>query len=458
MDHPIGVMRTDPMHCDARRRSFPANEHGPDCGHGRERALTAFAILAAALLGYSLLSRRLERASISGPLLLVAAGVVAGPQVLDTVHTSLAHGAGLLFAELTLVVVLFSDAARTDLRSLRADAALPGRLLGLGMPLTIGLGVGLGVLLLGDLTIWEAAMVAAILAPTDAALGQSVVASPRVPRRVRRALTVESGLNDGLSVPFLALFVVLAVEEESSGAHHWLGYSLRLIGVGMLVGIVIGAVGARLVERAFATRWMSSGLGAVAPLALAVLCWALADALGGNGFIAAFVGGLAAGHMSAVCGARILDFSEEEGALLSLSVFFVFGTVAVDLVRAADLAVVAYALLSLTVIRMLPVALALAGTGLRGSTVAFMGWFGPRGLASIILALTVAEEQPRLPGLDGVMAAMTVTVLLSVAAHGLSAGALSATYAARVRDLPGDAPEHDVAPAAVPPDTSPVGA
>jgi sodium/hydrogen antiporter len=141
-------------------------------------AVTAFAMLAAALLGYSLLSRRLERASISGPLLLVAGGMVASPQVLDTVHTSLAHGAGLLFAELTLVVVLFSDAARIDLRSLRADALLPGRLLGLGMPLTIGLGLGFGVLLLGDLTVWEAAMVAAILAPTDAALGQTVVPVP----------------------------------------------------------------------------------------------------------------------------------------------------------------------------------------------------------------------------------------------------------------------------------------
>jgi NhaP-type Na+/H+ or K+/H+ antiporter len=222
--------------------------------------------------------------------------------------------------------------------------------------------------------------------------------------------------------------------------------------------VVIGGVGGRIVERAFARRWMSSGLGAMAPLALAVLCWALADALGGNGFIAAFVGGLSAGHMSAVCGARIIDFSEEEGALLSLSVFFVFGTVAIGLVEHADVAVVAYAVLSLTVIRMLPVALALAGTGLRGSTVAFMGWFGPRGLASIILALTVAEEQPRLPGLDRVMAAMTVAVLLSIAVHGLSAGVLSKAYAARVRDLPADAPEHDVPAAALPPDTSPVGA
>jgi sodium/hydrogen antiporter len=222
--------------------------------------------------------------------------------------------------------------------------------------------------------------------------------------------------------------------------------------------VVVGAGGARLVERAFATGRMSSGLGAVAPLALAVLSWALADALGGNGFIAAFVGGLAAGHMSDVCGERILDFSEEEGGLLSLSVFFLFGTVALDFAGQADLAVVVYAVLSLTVIRMLPVALALLGSGLRGSTIAFMGWFGPRGLASIILALTVAEAEPGLPGLDGVMAAMTVTVLLSIVAHGLSAGALSAAYAARVRDLPSDAPEHDLPPAAIPPDASPAGA
>jgi NhaP-type Na+/H+ or K+/H+ antiporter len=409
--------------------------------------MTAFVILAVALLAYAVLSRRLEQVSISGPMLLVAAGIVAGPQVLDTVHADLAHGSGLIFAEITLVVVLFADAARIDLRALRAEAALPARLLALGMPLTIGLGVVAGALLLTDLDVWEAAMVAAILAPTDAALGQAVVSSPRVPRQVRRSLTVESGLNDGLSVPFLALFLVLAVENESPGAHGWLGYSVQLIGGGAGVGVVVGVLGARIVERAYAAHLMTPVPGAVAPVALAVLSWAAADAVGGNGFIAAFVAGLCAGHLSAVCGDRILRFSEQEGMLLSLSVFFIFGTLALDLAKSADLALLAYALLSLTVIRMLPVAVALAGTGLRPSTVAFMGWFGPRGLASIILALTVAEEEPGLAGLDGVMGAMTVTVLASIVLHGLSAGVLSRAYADDVRELPPDAPEHEAVPA-----------
>ena len=239
--------------------------------------MTAFAVLAVALFGYAVLSRRLEQASISGPLVLVTAGIVTGPHVLDTVHVNLAHGSGLLFAELTLVVVLFSDAAGIDLRSLRADAALPGRLLAVGMPLTIAMGVVAGALMLPGLGIWEAAMIAAILAPTDAALGQTVVASPRVPRQVRRALTVESGLNDGLSVPFLALFLVLAVEQESASVHHWLGYSAQLIGVGLLVGIVLGCLGARIVERAFAAGLMAPALGALAPVAVAVMSWALAD-------------------------------------------------------------------------------------------------------------------------------------------------------------------------------------
>jgi NhaP-type Na+/H+ or K+/H+ antiporter len=204
-------------------------------------------------------------------------------------------------------------------------------------------------------------------------------------------------------------------------------------------------VGARLVDRALAARLTTPTVAALAPVALAVLCWALADALGGNGFIAAFVGGLCAAPLRRPRNESVLEFAEETGTLLSLAVFFIFGTVALELMEHADAAIVAYGVLSLTAIRMVPVALALAGTRLHPSTVAFMGWFGPRGLASIVLALTVAEQEPGLPGLDRIIAAMTVTVLMSIVAHGLTAPVLSRAYGAAIRDLPADAPEHGVA-------------
>ncbi|HEX5910487.1 MAG TPA: cation:proton antiporter [Thermoleophilaceae bacterium] len=386
------------------------------------------AVLAVVLLGYGLVSRRLEAGVVTGPLAFVAAGVVAGPHVLGLTDGELLEGAGLILAEAALAFLLFSDAAGVDLRRLRAEEGLPARLLGIGMPLTIALGVGAGALLLGDMEFWEAAIVAAVLAPTDAALGQAVVTSERVPRRIRQSLNVEAGLNDGLSVPFVALFAALAVEEADPSAQHWLTFAAEQIGYGALIGAALGAVGGWLLARASARGLMTTAFEHLAVLALAVLAFTLADQAGGNGFIAAFAGGLGAGRMG-LTGHRMLEFEEEEGQLLSLAVFFFFGVAAVDLVEPAGWEVVAYAALSLTVIRMVPVAVAVTGTGLRPRAVAFMGWFGPRGLASIVLVLTVAEEHPDLPSLDVVLATVAVTVLASVVLHGLTAQPFIRAYA-----------------------------
>jgi sodium/hydrogen antiporter len=402
--------------------------------------VTDIAIIAALVLGYALVSRRLEATVLTGPMVFVAAGMLLGPDGFDAVGLELTHGAGLVVAEVTLAIVLFTDAARIDLRVLRRGAGLPGRLLGLGMPLTIGLGIAAGAVLLTEVDIWEAAIVAAVLAPTDAALGQVVVSSERVPRRVRQALNVESGLNDGLTVPFLVLFIALAANDVVGG-HEWASFAFEQIGYGVAIGIAVGAGGAWLVGRASERGLMTGGAEQLAVLAMAILAWAGADELGGNGFIAAFVGGMAAGRITVSCGERILDFAENEGHLLNLTVFFIFGTAVLEYLDAATWEVVAFGLLSLTLVRMLPVAVALLGTGLRPVTVALMGWFGPRGLASIILALVVVEEEPELPGLDILLAAVAVTVLASVFAHGISARPLAAAYSTRLEDLPPDAPE-----------------
>lgn len=383
-------------------------------------AMDDLACIAAVVLAYALASRRLEASVVGAPLVFVAAGIVAGPEVLGLVGGDFSHGAGLVLAEAALAFVLFSDAARIDVRGLRTTDRLPARLLGIGMPLTIALGVGVGALLLDEVEFWEAAIVAAVLAPTDAALGKAVVTARLVPRRMREGLSVESGLNDGLSVPFLALFAALAVDEADLSAQSWLGFAAEQIGYGALIGAAVGGAGGWLVYHASQRGLMTAAFQRLAVLALAVLAFVLADEIGGNGFISAFVGGLAAGRTGLASGERILDFLEEEGELLSLAVFFIFGVAVLGLIEPAGWDVVLYAALSLTVVRMLPVAAAAAGTGLRPGSVAFLGWFGPRGLASIVLGLTVAEQQPELPALDVVLAAVSLTVLASVVLHGVT--------------------------------------
>jgi sodium/hydrogen antiporter len=399
-------------------------------------------VLAAVVFAFGLVSRRLEGTVLTAPLLFVAAGVVLGPAGLGLVEFELDDHTVLLVAEIALAIVLFTDAARTNLSTLRENEGLPLRLLGIGMPLTIALGTVVAALLLTDLAFWEAAIVGAVLAPTDAALGQAVVGNPRVPIRIRQALNVEAGLNDGLSVPFLALFLTLAVaEEELLSARLWIRFALEQVGLGVLVGVGVGLVGGWLVSRASRSGWMTDSFQRLALLSLAIISWALADQIGGNGFIAAFVGGLAVGPTVEHVGERLIRFTEAEGQLLNLSVFFIFGVLLIGLIQPLSWEVALYALLSLTVIRMLPVALSLLRTRLRSISVLFMGWFGPRGLASIVLGLIVVEEAPMLGGRDQIEAIVALTVLLSVLLHGVTAAPLSAAYARQVDGMAVDVTE-----------------
>jgi len=399
-------------------------------------------VLAAVVFAFGLVSRRLEGTVLTAPIVFVVAGFVLGPWGLGLVKFELDSHTVLLIGEIALAIVLFTDAASTNLSSLRQNEALPLRLLGIGMPLTIVLGTVVAALLLTDLTFWEAAIVGVVLAPTDAALGQAVVSNPRVPIRIRQALNVEAGLNDGLSVPFLALFLTLAeAQEEHLSADVWIRFALEQVGFGVLVGIGVGLVGGWLVRWASQRGWMTDSFERLAFVALAIIAWALADQIGGNGFIAAFVGGLLIGPTVERLGERVIRFTEAEGQLLSLSVFFIFGVLVLGAIQPLSWEVALYALLSLTLIRMLPVALSLYGTHLRGVSVLFAGWFGPRGLASIVLGLIVVEEAPLLPGRDVIEAVVALTVLLSVLLHGLTAVPLSAVYARRVRGMDADAQE-----------------
>jgi NhaP-type Na+/H+ or K+/H+ antiporter len=400
-----------------------------------------FVVLASAVFAFGLVSRRLEGTILTAPIVFVAGGMVLGPAGLGLVEFGLDDHTVLLLGEIALALVLFTDSARINLSALRRNEGLPLRLLGIGMPLTIALGTATAALLLTDLSFWEAAIVGTVLAPTDAALGQAVVSNPRVPARIRQALNVEAGLNDGLSVPFLALFLILAVEEEHLAANDWIRFALEQVGFGILVGIGVGLVGGWLVSRASGSGWMTGSFQRLALLALALIAWALADLIGGNGFIAAFVGGLAVAPTVERVGEQLIRFTEAEGQLLNLSVFFVFGVLVIRYMEPLTWQVALYALLSLTVIRMLPVAASLLGMHLRGVTVLFAGWFGPRGLASIVLGLIVIAEAPQLAGAGEIESVVASTVLLSVLLHGVTAAPLSAAYARRVEAMPANVPE-----------------
>ena len=405
--------------------------------------MTSLAVLLAVVFLYGLISRRLEGSVITAPMSFVAAGMVLGPAALGLVNFDLENEAVLLVAEFALALLLFTDATRVDLRALGSPPHLPARLLGVGMPLTIVLGAVAAALVLPGLSFWEAAIVAAVLAPTDAALGQAVVSDERVPATVRRSLNVEAGLNDGLSVPFLALFIALALaEEEALTGGQWILFPLQQIGFGVLVGALVGASGAWLVREAIRWGWISDTFERLALLALALLAYALAGLVGGNGFIAAFAGGLCAGPFLRGIGERAVGFADAEGQLLNAAVFFTFGAVAIPFILdEMDLSVALYAGLSLSVIRMLPVGIALLGTRLRGVSVLFMGWFGPRGLASIILGLVFLEEAASLSASVEISTVVAATVLLSVLLHGLTSSPLSTLYARSAATMSPAAPE-----------------
>ena len=392
---------------------------------------------------YSLVSQRLQRTVITAPMLFTAAGAVTILLPEAARELVLDRKVLLLIAELGLVMLLFSDASRINPSLLTAGRSLPIRLLVISMPLTIVLGAVCAIVVLSGLSWGEAGILATILAPTDAGLGQVIVSSERVPQRIRQSLNVEAGLNDGLSVPFLLLFIVLAVAEENTGPAsavlaRFLGEQL---GYGTLIGIGIGTVGGWLLGLAYRTRWMAPPLGQLGVVALPLLCVIAAEETGASMFIAAFVAGFAVQFGFDATGRHSVEFTEQWGQLFNYFVFFFFGTVVAGYWGHYTPAVLLYAVLSLTVVRTAPVALALLGTRLSRATVLFMGWFGPRGLASIVLALVYLVRETGLPGTSTIRIAVMATVLLSTFAHGLTAQPGINLYARRIADLDETSPE-----------------
>jgi NhaP-type Na+/H+ or K+/H+ antiporter len=388
----------------------------------------ALATIAVLLVGYAAFSRTLQLRGVSSAMFFTTAGLVAGP-VLGLLDLRLESEQVKLLAEITLTLVLFADASRISLRALRRELAVPLRLLGIGLPLTIATGTLVGALVIPGVSLAEAAVLAVVLACTDAALGQAVVTDERIPSRVRQGLNVESGLNDGLCVP--VFFIAIAVAEADAGTssgHAATNLVLEQIGYGLLGGIPAGIIGALALRFAVRRELIEPHWMQILTVASAVLAAGIATALGGSIFIAAFTGGFTFGVLRQDAGGHVSKLVDEGGELFDAATFIVFGAVILGpVLDELTWQVVLYAVLSLTVVRMLPVALALLGTGARGATVAFLGWFGPRGLASIVFAVILIDDAD-LPHLRTLVLAIAATIAVSVYVHGMTANPLTERY------------------------------
>jgi sodium/hydrogen antiporter len=408
----------------------------------------AIVVFATLVLAFVLLSRGLGRLYVTAPIVFVGAGAAA-----STVAPGLSEdalSAFSLLAEVTLALILFHDAAQVRPREIRADPGPALRLLLLGLPLTIGLGYLAARVIWPDIPLMVALLLAAALAPTDAGLGAATVLNPVVPVRVRRLLNVESGLNDGLATPVVLFAIAALAGAEGLAPAETVGAAAADLTVGALVGLLVGACGGTLL------RWSARrGLSdlhshALGVLTLPILAYFVASLGGGNAFVASFVAGTAYAGVAGLASHETssLALTEALSEPLGFAVWLAFGYAAMPLVLGhLDWRTVLYAVLSLTVLRMGPVALALAGSGFRPVTVGFVAWFGPRGLASVVFALLAVEELRVDASLQQALATISLTVLLSVVAHGLSAEPFAARYGAWVR---GRVAREETAPAAEP--------
>ena len=390
---------------------------------------------------YSLVSARLKQTVITAPVLFTFGGMALALVRPDLAELGLQRHMLLTFAEIGLVMLLFTDATHINLKALQSREHLPIRLLSIGMLLTILLGAVGASLVFPGLTLWEAGILAAILAPTDAGLGQVIVQSPRVPKRIRQSLDVEAGLNDGLSVPFLMFFIAVSQLGTEGAGQVLLRFVYEQLGMGALVGLAVGLLGGALLGLAHRRQWMEGSLQQLGLVALPLLSVLACEPVGGSMFIAAYVAGLAVQAGFGEAGSHSLEFTEGWGQLFAYFVFFLFGLLATRALGEFTLLHLGYAILSLTVVRMLPVAIALIGTRLSAASVLFMGWFGPRGLASIVLGLVFLEHQASLPGEETIRLAVMATVMLSIFAHGFSARPGIDSYARKVAALDDSSPE-----------------
>ncbi len=395
------------------------------------------------VFAYALLSRRLEAWSVTAPMIFVLVGWVIGPDGFALVDIGFEQSGVRLLAEATLVLVLFADATRVDIGIMRRQFFdMPGRLLGIGLPLTIVFGGLAASWLVPNISIAEGFLIGAILAPTDAALGKAVATNRQIPKRIRQVLNVESGLNDGIALPVVTALVALAAagaDLETPG--HWAQFALREIGIGLAIGVAVGVAGGTILRSAWDKGWTTGAARQLTTMAIAVMAFSITETATGNGFIAAFVAGIGFRAAAREMHETAADLTEDLGELATWVTFLFFGVgLAGPAIRTATVGTVVYVLLSLTAIRMVPVALSMLGTHCARSTTVFLGWFGPRGLASMLFALLIVDEAD-LVGESTILRTVSLAVLASVFLHGASARKGSAAYVRQATQMGADMPE-----------------
>jgi len=382
-------------------------------------------LIAILILIYGLFSGPLAKSIISAPMVFMLAGLALGPGLLGLVHINVDNELLEVFAEFTLGLILFADATATDAHKLFRRYGLPQRLLLLGLPLSIGLGALIANLIFPQLGWAEAALIAALLAPTDAALGYAVISNPNVPERIRQGILVESGLNDGLALPavlFFAAFAFSATGDATHGISYWITFAGQQIFVGVLTGIIIGWGAGKLFSIADNKGWVSHNFKNLTVIGVAIIALLIPEALGGNAFISTFIAGLMFGHQQKLGKTDVSTFTEEEGQLFSLIIFFFFGAVLLpDAFPYFTIFCVTYALLSLTIIRIVPALISMLGTDIPNGSRFFVAWFGPRGLASILFLLIAVGHIGEDIRLREVESIVYITVFLSVILHGVTA-------------------------------------
>ena len=382
------------------------------------------AIMVLFAFAYSVIAGRVDRSAVTGPIIFIAFGLIAGPFGFGFLNLDVQDVELRVVADLTLALVLFIDAANADLRVLRTHATIPRRMLLIGLPLCIALGAAVGMVIFPDISFYEICILATMLAATDAALGKGVVSNKAVPARIREGLNAESGLNDGMCVPVLLVFLALATGTgtEDGGTMLALELVAREIGIGLAVAVVLTLLGVQMMTISLRHGWLTEVWAQIPVVTLALACFTVAQTLHGSGYIAAFVGGLLFGHFAKKETHKLVMAGEGIAELLAMLTWLIFGAAVIGQSWAGmTLDVVIYSLLSLTLIRMLPNVIALTGSGEKMETKLFLAWFGPRGLASIVFFIIVANAD--LPS-ESILAHVVVcTITLCVVAHGLTANA-----------------------------------
>jgi NhaP-type Na+/H+ or K+/H+ antiporter len=426
--------------------------------------VTGYLVLVGLIALYALGAAKLEYLLITGPITFVVLGFIVGPDGANLVEMTTGSEIIRIVTSVTLALLLFSDASSVNLRALRRDASVIVRLLFIGLPLAVIIGGLSAWALLPALGLGTCALLASILAPTDLSLGLAMFRNPKVPNRVRRQINVESGLNDGVATPVVMLFIGVAIAESGEGGRP-IVTAIEELAIGIAIGVAVGIAGALLMRYSKGKGWSSGASRQFAALAFALLAYGGALALHGNGFIAAFVGGMTFGAMNHHLATEAVEYTEKTGVLLTFAVWFVFGAVIAPILISDGLQwqPIVYALLSLTFVRMLSVALSLWGKKMHRSTILFIGWFGPRGLASVVF-LILALQSLSEAGIDTSLLAATAgwTILLSVVLHGLSAGPVAAWYGGKIGGFAPGSPELEVTSAArtrqgISPNSSPAG-